>query len=192
MSICIPTPFTGGRGSNEAVPGLRSAGEHAEHGALSALQCAAAEAAVEAGSRPARVGAVVLGETAAAAAPACGGGAMTASPLRVFISGPYTHGDQADNVRNACLAALAVMKAGHAPFCPHLFHFLHFLEPHSYVEWCALDLHWLTACHMVLRLPGESPGSDREVDAAKQLGLPVYYSLAECMRALPTRELPGT
>jgi hypothetical protein len=108
--------------------------------------------------------------------------------LRVYIAGPYSHGDQADNVRTAGLAALAVMKAGHAPFCPHLFHFLHFLEPHSYVEWCALDLHWLRACHVVLRLPGHSPGSDREVDAAKQLGLPVYYTLAACLEELPKVE----
>lgn len=111
--------------------------------------------------------------------------------MRVFISGPYTHGDQADNVRNAWLAGHAIYQAGHVPFVPHLFHFAHLLTPMSYVDWCALDLHWLTACHVVLRLPGHSPGSDREVDAAKQLGLPVFYSLADCLRDLPKPKMKG-
>ena len=108
--------------------------------------------------------------------------------LRVYIAGPYTHGDVALNVRQAVLAGLEIHRAGHVPFIPHLFHFAHYLCPQDYAVWCALDLHWLQACHCVLRLYGHSPGGDREVEAAKVLGMPIYFSLPDCLRALPKRK----
>lgn len=37
----------------------------------------------------------------------------------------------------------------------------------------------LERCDAVLRLPGESPGADREVHYAISLGKPVYYGLEE-------------
>lgn len=107
---------------------------------------------------------------------------------RVYVAGPYTHGDVAVNVREAWLAGHAIHQAGHLAFVPHLYHFAHFLTPQSYVEWCALDLKWLQACDCVVRLPGYSPGSDREVEAAKVLGMPVYYTLAACLNDLPPRK----
>jgi len=104
---------------------------------------------------------------------------------RVYIAGPYTHGDVAVNVREAVLAGLEVHRAGHIPFIPHLYHFAHYLCPQEYAVWCALDVKWLQACTCLLRLPGVSPGSDREVDMAKVLGMPIYYTLAECLASLP-------
>lgn len=106
--------------------------------------------------------------------------------LRIYIAGPYTAGDVALNVRQAVLAGLEIHQAGHVPFIPHLFHFAHFLCPQDYAVWCALDLQWLKACHCVVRLPGDSPGADREIEFAMTLGLPIYYSLAACLQALPT------
>jgi hypothetical protein len=41
------------------------------------------------------------------------------------------------------------------------------------------DFEWLKCCDAVLRLPGESTGADREVALAKELGIPVYYSIAD-------------
>ncbi len=108
-----------------------------------------------------------------------------ADVLRVYISGPYTRFDVAANVRQAVLAGLDIVKAGHVPFIPHLYHFAHFLIPQPYAIWTALDLHWLQCCHCLLRLHGYSPGADREVERAKQLGLPVYYSIEACVQALP-------
>lgn len=109
-----------------------------------------------------------------------------ADVLRVYIAGPYTAGDVAMNVRQAVLAGLEIHRAGHVPFIPHLFHFAHYLCPQDFAVWWALDLQWLKACHCVLRLAGESPGADRELEFAKTLGMPVYYSLAACLQALPS------
>lgn len=104
---------------------------------------------------------------------------------RVYIAGPYTRFDVAVNVRQAVLAGLEILEAGHVPFIPHLYHFAHFLCPHPYEAWMRLDLHWLAACDCVLRLEGFSPGADRETERAKQLGMPIYYTLPDCLAALP-------
>lgn len=104
--------------------------------------------------------------------------------LKIYIAGPYTHGDTAEHVREAILVGLAVADLGHAPFIPHLYHFAHMLSPRPYEFWMTLDLTWLAACDGVLRLPGHSPGADREVERAKVLGLPVYFGLAAFAEAV--------
>jgi hypothetical protein len=48
----------------------------------------------------------------------------------------------------------------------------------DYEAWMAYDFEWLSTCAAVLRLPGDSPGADREVDAALNAGKPVFYSTA--------------
>lgn len=107
--------------------------------------------------------------------------------LRIYIAGPYTHGDVAVNVHRAMLAGMSILDAGHLPFIPHLNHFLHMSYLRPYEAWLQFDLSWLTACHAVLRLDGHSPGADREVERAKQLGLTIYDSLSACLEALPPR-----
>lgn len=93
--------------------------------------------------------------------------------LRVYVAGPYTGGDVAWNVARAMDVADQLLSAGLAPFCPHLSHFLHLHHPHGYETWMALDMAWLAACDVLVRLPGDSPGADREVAEAEQLGIPV-------------------
>lgn len=94
--------------------------------------------------------------------------------LRVYIAGPYTQGEQAELVREAVLVGLAVYQHGHVPFIPHLYHFAHYLCPMPYDAWMMLDLSWLEACDALIRLPGVSPGADREVERAMVLGMSVY------------------
>lgn len=99
---------------------------------------------------------------------------------RVYIAGPMSgSGAIASNVRIAIQAADELMQAGFFPFVPHLTHFWHMISPKEYEEWLELDFGWLAVCNAVLRLPGESPGADREVDRATDLGIPVFYSVAE-------------
>ena len=99
--------------------------------------------------------------------------------MRVYIAGPYTKGDVAVNVRNAIEAADAVLKAGHVPFIPHLTHFWHMVCPGPYEQWTKLDLEWLPFCNALIRLPGESSGSDAEVKIAEEQLIPVYYGVAQ-------------
>lgn len=97
-----------------------------------------------------------------------------ATSLRVYIAGPYTNGDPALNVRRAITAAEEVVAAGHVPFVPHLDHLWHLVNPHDYEYWLRLDLAWLEACDCVIRLDGDSPGADLELQAATQKGKAIY------------------
>jgi hypothetical protein len=42
-------------------------------------------------------------------------------------------------------------------------------------------LPWVSVADAVLRLPGTSPGADREVALALSLGIPVYYDIEEML-----------
>ena len=106
--------------------------------------------------------------------------------LRVFISGPYTKGDVAQNVRAAIEAADLLLAQGYDPYVPHLTHFWHLLYPHDYEQWIALDLKWLSLCDLVVRLSGESVGADGETAEANRLGIPVV-SLEDAMMGVVTR-----
>lgn len=97
----------------------------------------------------------------------------------VYIAGPYTKGDVAQNVRNAILAADHLIGEGHVPYIPHLTHFWHLLSPKPYEFWIDYDLLWLEKCDCILRLQGESAGADMEVVEATRLGKPVYHSIRD-------------
>lgn len=96
---------------------------------------------------------------------------------RVYIAGPYSDGDVAINVRNAYEAADRLADLGFAPFVPHATHFWHMLFPRPYEFWLELDNQFLPLCEVVLRLPGESKGADKEVDLAESLGIPVFKDI---------------
>lgn len=98
---------------------------------------------------------------------------------KIYIAGPYSKGDVAVNVHNAIKAADKLMSIGYAVYCPFLCHFQHLVCPRPYEDWLRHDLEWLPLCDAVLRLPGESPGSEIEVAYAVAEGIPVYYGLAE-------------
>lgn len=106
--------------------------------------------------------------------------------MRVYIAGPYSAGEQAELVREAVLVGLAVFRHGHMPFIPHLYHFAHYLCPQPYEAWMTLDLSWLAVCDGLIRLPGTSPGADREVERARQLGLVVWAGLDAFLTQVPS------
>lgn len=97
----------------------------------------------------------------------------------IYISGPYTSGDVAVNVRSACLAGDAILEKGYIPIVPHLTHFWHCISPKSWETWIKIDTTLIPFCDAVLRLDGISDGADIEVACAKKIGIPVYYSLEE-------------
>lgn len=96
---------------------------------------------------------------------------------RIYVAGPYTSPDVAVNVKRAMDVTNELLGYGFQPFCPHLSHFLHMASPQPYETWMELDLAWLEQCEALVRLPGASPGADREVARAQQIGMPVFRSL---------------
>lgn len=108
--------------------------------------------------------------------------------LYVYIAGPITHGDRTLNLRTAILAADVVWRAKHFVFVPHLNDTYHLVAPHDYESWLAFDFAWLAKCDVLVRLPGISPGADREVVFATEHGIPVFYGVMEFLDA--TRLIP--
>lgn len=98
--------------------------------------------------------------------------------MKVFLAGPYK-GDQAMNVRAVLKAADRIVDAGHTPFVPHLYHFWDFVSPKPRETWIRLDLEWLAACEVLVRLSGESSGSDHEVGVAEGLDIQVFEGVDE-------------
>lgn len=95
------------------------------------------------------------------------------------MAGPYSAPDVMVNIRGALDAAEQVVDLGHVPYIPHLTGFWHLIHPRPYEWWLAFDIQWLLVCDVLLRLPGESGGADREVDVARANGIPVVYALAD-------------
>lgn len=102
----------------------------------------------------------------------------------VFVSGPYTAPDPVLNVRAAIHAAALLLDAGLIPYVPHTTHLWHLVDPRPYEDYLTMDLAWVRKCDAVLRLPGHSPGADREVALAEELGLPVFHNVMACILAL--------
>lgn len=128
---------------------------------------------------------------------------------RVYIAGPITVGNLADNVRKATDAFWVLLRAGFAPFCPHwsCFAGMHVdcnipdnIKAHgdefcalgerlpngsTHADWIGIDLPWVSVSDAVLRLPGTSKGADTEVELANRIGIPVFTTLAELLAILP-------
>lgn len=111
----------------------------------------------------------------------------------VFISSPYTNGCQAANVREQHEAFDLLLRLGHFPFAPLMSHYHQIIFPVTYERWIAWDLAWIERCDCVLRLPGESPGADRECAHTEENGIPVIRTEEEFRRVLMpvTPELNG-
>ncbi len=98
---------------------------------------------------------------------------------RIYVAGPLTSGDVANNVKKAIDVGDKLTKLGWFPFIPHLSFYWQIQHPHGYEFWMKQDFHWLEQCDALFRIKGVSPGSDREVEYAKSLGKKIYYSLEE-------------
>lgn len=109
--------------------------------------------------------------------------------LKVYIASPYTQGNIDDNVRVQIEMAHVLMDLGCAPYAPNLSHFLHLYKARTYEEWLSTDLTWVESCDVLLRLPGYSPGAEREVIHAKNMGIPVFYSIEELERFIDENQI---
>jgi hypothetical protein len=93
---------------------------------------------------------------------------MPTRPL-LYIAGPYTATDPVVNTRAAILVGDIVYRETHwLPLVPHVSLLNHLVAPHEPEHWYDYDLHLLEHCQAIVRLPGESLGSDREESHALQ------------------------
>jgi hypothetical protein len=107
--------------------------------------------------------------------------------MLIYVAGPFsakTEDEVSDNIGRACAAGKEILDRGHVPFIPHLtvtydvWHEEAHGHPGDYEVYIAWDLEILRRCDALLYL-ASSPGADRELALARELGLPVYLSVDE-------------
>jgi len=115
---------------------------------------------------------------------------MSSDRPKVYVAGPYSQGDSVLNVRNAILVGNALWNLGYAPFIPHTTMLWHLVVPRPYDDWMAIDRPWLLSCALYLwdegRMPGKSKGALVEAIAARNAGIPVYWSLEDLTAEAPS------
>lgn len=98
----------------------------------------------------------------------------------VYIASPYTAYADKQEAVSVQIDAFAILRdLGYEPIAPLLSHYIDQRHPASYERWLQWCLAMVGVCDVVLRLPGESAGADREAAEAKRLGKPVAYSIDE-------------
>lgn len=98
--------------------------------------------------------------------------------IRVFVSGPITHGNPEHNFAQADDAMQSLIDSGFNVFNPMLCMRSAHANSIEWATWLKLDLDWLQECDAVLRLPGLSKGANVETALAGKLGIPVFNSVA--------------
>lgn len=95
-----------------------------------------------------------------------------ARPL-VYVAGPIT-ADPWGCVRKATHAAAILHDMGCWAYMPQLSVLHEIVAPMPYEHWIEHGLAMVERCDGLWRLPGESPGADREVEHALALSIPVH------------------
>lgn len=90
--------------------------------------------------------------------------------MRIYLAGPISSNPEA-HLEKALEVATVVIDKGHNPYIPNLMFYLEAKKPREYETWMTLDEEWLVTCDAAYRIPGESPGADREMKLANDLGL---------------------
>lgn len=107
---------------------------------------------------------------------------------RIYVAGAYSADNVIsvlNNMRRGIRLATKVLLNGYAPFAPWLDYQFQFIlrddEILTLDDYYNYSLAWLEVADAVLVVPGSenSKGTQAEITKAKELKIPVYYSLKE-------------
>lgn len=107
--------------------------------------------------------------------------------MLIYVAGPYsapTEAERIDNVEQAMGVGDAILELGHYPVIPHLTHYFDewaaatYGERPPYEMYLKWDMELLNRCDALYFILS-SPGADRELARAQELGIPVYHTLYE-------------
>ena len=107
---------------------------------------------------------------------------------RVYVAGKYNDDNiisALENMRLGMKVSTEVFLLGYAPFVPWFdYHFVLMLPDGEHISkeiYHKYSMQWLEVSDCVLALPNwkRSGGAIREIKRAKELNIPVYYSIAE-------------
>lgn len=101
----------------------------------------------------------------------------------VYVAAPYTS-DPVHNTSKAMNYANMLVDYKFVPIIPHVHILWNLHTPRPEEFWYKFTMDLMRICDAVLRFPGESVGCDEEVRVAKDIGIPVFYSLDNLLRTL--------
>lgn len=105
----------------------------------------------------------------------------------IYVAGPIGKKERhADNLQAAIDAAEALYRMGAIPIVPHFFIPWGEKHEHAYEEWMTLDFEIVRRADALYRMPGISPGADREVAFAEEQRIVVLTSLKDVERFVET------
>lgn len=107
-------------------------------------------------------------------------------PLKIYVAGKYsanTEQERLDNTNKAIDMGVKLAQKGHIPFIPHLTHYfdMRAVEQGVSFDWdwyMDYDNVWLHDCDALFCL-SISKGVDIELSVARDMNIPIYYSLDE-------------
>lgn len=107
---------------------------------------------------------------------------MSSPKTFVYLAGPYSSPDPLQNAHSGSRVFFAFRDAGLVPYLPHSDLVMHLVEPRDYEFWLSYCLDLIGRFDCLFRMPGHSPGADREVALAESLGIPVFREYREVIR----------
>ena len=107
----------------------------------------------------------------------------------IYLAGPVTKPDPFTNVLRAIRVADDLMDKGFAVIIPHLSYFQQkYGEARDvgdygkgYELWLKIDFEFIRRSDGLYRMSGFSLGADREVEFAKSINRPVFYTIKELL-----------
>jgi hypothetical protein len=99
----------------------------------------------------------------------------------VYVAGPITLGNWMNNLRQAIDVANKIAQLENfTPIIPHTAMIWELIYPQEYTFWLyRVAIPQLLRCKYMIRIPGESSGSEIEVEIAKSNCIPVFFSFDE-------------
>ncbi len=106
---------------------------------------------------------------------------------RIYIAGPYSANNVMDvlkNIREGIKISRDVFALGYSPFCPWLDYQFVLMDMNNELkleDFYRYSIDWLSASDAIL-MTGDwqnSKGSVKELELAKELKIPVFYSIDE-------------
>lgn len=110
-------------------------------------------------------------------------GKHDSTPSLIYLAGPISS-DPLRHTYQAIKLAAELAKMGWLIHVPHVSVLAEMFAPLPYESWMHLDMRGvrrcdalIRRCDALIRLPGESPDADRELELARDLGLPVVRTV---------------